>query len=147
MGQTELTDDEGSLGILKFRLLNVVVPANVCYEHATMLILTVLLEMKRQRPSINLTHPHRCPFWLVCLNNRGPWFRWFVPFTRAIYFSKRPPMRTPCSGLLPFFCKGVLNASAYFIPKFQGSKTKKENLNLLAGPKGLNPCPSRWVRI
>ena len=26
---------------------------------------------------------HRCPFWLVCLRNRGPWFRWWcIPFTR-----------------------------------------------------------------
>ena len=21
-------------------------------------------------------HIHRCAFWLVCLKNRGPWFRW-----------------------------------------------------------------------
>ena len=35
---------------------------------------------------------HRCPFWLVCLKKKGPWFRWFIAFTRTIYLSKRPPM-------------------------------------------------------
>ena len=44
----------------------------------------------RQGESCN----HRCPFWLVCSKNRGPWFRWgFISFTgEPIYFSRRPPM-------------------------------------------------------
>ena len=46
----------------------------------------------KQQASQVETQNHRCPFWLACLQNRGPWFRWFIPCTRAIYFSKRPPM-------------------------------------------------------
>ena len=37
---------------------------------------------------------HRCPFWFAYKIEGDSWFRWgFLPFTRAIYFSKRPPMQ------------------------------------------------------
>ena len=46
---------------------------------------------------------HRCPFWLVCLKNRGPWFRWgLFHLPGPSIFSKRPPMSRTCSDMAQF---------------------------------------------
>ena len=37
---------------------------------------------------------HRCPFWLVCLTNRGPWFRWGI-YQGHLFFQKPPSLHFP----------------------------------------------------
>ena len=38
---------------------------------------------------VSMRHAHRCPFWVSLVKHR---WHWFIPFIRAVYLSKRPPM-------------------------------------------------------
>ena len=48
-------------------------------------------------PGLQACCKHRCPFWLVCSKNRGPWFTWwFNHLPGPSICPKRTPMVSTC---------------------------------------------------